>query len=512
MPSPHKSPPVAPREWAVLAAAGATLVFSAWSFGGVLAWSLQLLLLGGTLCFLFAVCPLPSRLNGTDGEHGNLLNLKRLLASPVFWCFFAFIIYLLLQAANPAITVVREGSRWWVEAIVPPLGVNWPSSVRSEYEPMNVWRVLQAFLAAFGLALGIHVGLRRRRSALLLLWVFVVSGTAMAAVAIAQRFTEAEAVLWSIPSSNRNPWGSFFYRNQAVAYLNLVLTATTFLYFHHAHRTRELARSGGPHFLLFFFCAVLAASIGLALSRGGILFAAVILACFLVLAVLQHLLSFSGLGRSLAISLILAALVGGGAYLAYSAVDWEAVDERFGDVGATIQQADRDGRVLATRATWDMAQDRLWLGWGAGSFRYVFPLYLQNYPDIFYRRNHPHRGYEGRRIWQYAHNDIVQFVAEYGLIGTTLVFGGILCLLAATVWFASGATVFGTLILLVGTGTLFSHAFLDFIFNSPAFWTAFLGVLALAATHVRHQSRRDSPSLIRHPPSASKRRLCTTSS
>ena len=103
-------------------------------------------------------------------------------------------------------------------------------------------------------------------------------------------------------------------------------------------------------------------------------------------------------------------------YLAYTQIDVVSIIQRFGDVNATIKNADHDARMLSSSATWDMSQDRLIFGWGAGAFRYHFPKYQQHYPSIYYSRYHKKKGWIGRKTYHYAHNDILQFLAEYGLV------------------------------------------------------------------------------------------------
>jgi O-antigen ligase len=341
---------------------------------------------------------------------------------------------------------------------------------------MNAWRVLASFTAAFTLIWGLWAGLTRRKPVLLVLWILLFSGFSMGLVAILQHLTEAKAVLWTFPSSNENFWGSFFYRNQGAAYLNLILVAAGVLFFYHAKRARDFAKSGGPHFLCFVFFALTAASIGLALSRGGILFASILSVTFLVLVVLFGLQSIFHI-RSFWLSILPVVILSLGAYLALSYIDFDAIDQRFGDIGESIETADQDARAISTRATWDMTQDRLWLGWGAGSFRYIFPMYQRNYPEIYYARYHKKKGWQGRRMYRYAHNDIVQFVAEYGAIGSGLVLLTLLWILFSAFRIFS----FSAFFMLVGFATSMSHAFLDFIFNSPAYWMALLGLLAASS-------------------------------
>lgn len=470
------SPSVAPREWAVVVAGGLTLAFTAWGLAGVQLWSLHTLLAGGLLTCLLSLVPLPAWWNGVDGRHGNGKNLKRLLRFPFFWFSLAFLLYILIQGLNPSWEQVHGDKGWWVRQIE---AVAWlPAGVKSSYDPMNAFRVLSSFGAAFTLVWGLWVGVRRRSSAIVLLWTLVLSGLGMGLVAIIQKFTGADAVLWTVGSSNRSFWGTFFYRNEAVAYLNIIIFACAVLYFYHFNRAERRGQSGGPHLLVFVFVLLLFVSIGLALSRGGILLGGVMTACFLLAAATRWLFAKS-VRHSLLLSLLMASMLLGAGYWMFQYVDLEDIEKRFGNIEATIQNADKDARALSSQATWDMAQDDLWLGWGAGSFRYIFPRYQKNYPEIFYVRHHPRRGWIGRKFYHYAHNDVVQFLAEYGIVGCSfllLAFGYWVCCLL----FRASGNAMSALMLLIGLVLALGHACVDFVYQSPMCWLALNGLLCVS--------------------------------
>ena len=133
-----------------------------------------------------------------------------------------------------------------------------------------------------------------------------------------------------------------------------------------------------------------------------------------------------------------------------------------------------------------MAQERLVQGWGAGSFRYIFPMYQRNHPELYHTSYHTKKGWVGRKMFNYAHNDIVQFLAEYGAIGSSI-------LLLVLLWILFSAFrifSFSAFFLLVGFATSMSHAFFDFIFNSPAYWMAFLGILAASSKLLQMEAAR----------------------
>ena len=464
------------REWLVAISGGATLAFTAWGLGGVQIWTLHVLLVGG----LFTLSSAVINVRFSKFPYLSLSNqtLRRLISWPPFWFSFLFLLYLLTGALNPAAELVRDERGSWVEAVQAPL-VSWlPTSVRSDYQPMNAWRVLVSFTASFTLIWGLWAGLTRRKAVLLVLWSLLVSGALMALVGILQYMTHADAVLWTFPSSNQHFWGSFFYRNQGVAFLNLILVNAGLLFFYHATKARERFRSGGPHFLCIILFAGVATSIGLALSRGGILVASILCLAYLTLLlvfVLRGLEAISSLWMMLIPAVL--SILGVAVFVQY--VDVDRIEDRFGDVWETIETADEDARAISSQATWDMAQPRLWQGWGAGSFRYIFPMYQRNYPEIFYVRYDKKKGWVGRRTYHYAHNDILQFIAEYGLVGSGLIaltIGSMLITLILNIQQAPFAILF----LFAGYAASTCHACFDFIFNSPAYWMAFVGLLCLS--------------------------------
>lgn len=448
------------------------------------------MLAGGLLTLICALWPRKSRGqdSGSAGasrsalttqplNHSAAIGAAALLRWPAFWFSALFLLYLTIQAFNPSATVVHGEGGWWVEKMTPPLASWLPMSVQSDYEPMNAYRVLEWFTASFVLMWGMWAGITRRKTALILLWALIISGTAMAMVAILQDLAEADKVLWTLKSANQYFWGSFFYRNQGAGYLNLILVAIGVLYFYHAKKTEEAAQSGGPHFLLFIFFALVVASVGLALSRGGIIFAAILAVGFISAVVLQALISSLRIRSSIAVSLVVAVILSVGALSMIKEIDVEAIQTRFGDVGLTIDNADQDVRALSSKATYLMAQDRALMGWGAGSFRYIFPIYQKEIPEIFYGRYHPKNGWIGRRVYHYAHNDILQFWAEYGAIGC-----GLLLLTFASLIFPVVKNTFHfplfTFHLIVGVAIITTHAFMEFILNSPAYWVALVGFFA----------------------------------
>lgn len=483
-----KVPATAPREWAVLSVGGLTLAFTAWGLSGIRLWSLHVLLAGGLLTFLLAIAPLTRRLNGVDGQHGNRQNLKRLIRFPAFWLSLIFLTYLFIQGFNPAWMLMKNEHGWWLREVQ---SVHWlPGSVKANYEIMNSFRVLTSFSAAYLLMCGLWVGLQRRQSVVLLLWVFLLSGVGMAIVAILQEFVGADAILWTVQSPHSSFWGTFFYRNEAVAYLTLVISISGVLYFYHLNRSEQFGSGGGPHLLLFFFVAVAYTSIALALSRGGILFGGVMAICFFCAAICRWMYS-SNVKKAAPLAVITVSLLVGGSYTTFRYVDVDAIQERFGDVGATLEMADKDSRMITTKITWEMFQEKPWFGWGAGSWRYVFPMYQSAYPEIYYQRYDQNRGWIGRKVYYYAHNDIVQFLCEYGLVGCLFVVM-IFAFWVGLQWFKTSGSGLSALMLQIGLAMAFCHATVDFIWQSPSCWIALNCTICASVKLLLLETKRES--------------------
>jgi O-antigen ligase len=427
--------------------------------------------------FLASVVPMPRSWNGYDQQHGNLKNFKRLLLQPFFWAGLCFLVYILIQYFNPSIVQVFGEKSWWVERITPPLGANLPSSVKADYESMNALRTLVIQASAISLACGILVGIQRRKSALIILWSFVLSGVAMSFVAILQKLSGTDKILWVVEVLNKNPWGTFAYRNQGAAFLILVFLITGLLYFLYEKRASIKLKQGGPHLLLGLIIFLLCSSIWLALSRAGIILMGVLVITYSVMASFHYFRNRLGVGSWIAAGLFIG-LMGIGGVFVLQLSDWNMIEWRVKHTKESINSIENDPRLLSTKATWEMAEDQLIYGWGAGSFRYVFPIYQKGYDILWYYYYREDRGWVGRKVYNYAHNDWVQFLAEYGIVGCVfllVMFGALFCSSLTAFYYRISAGLF----VLCGLSLIAIHNIVDFIFSSPAYWVAFWGGLWL---------------------------------
>ena len=468
--------PISLREWLVCIFASLTLVFTAWSLGGYKTWALHLLFAGGLGTFLVSVLPMPKSWNGVDQQHGNLRNFNRLLLQPFFWAGLCFLAYILIQYLNPSVVQVFGEKSWWVEVMRPPLGKNLPSSVKASYEEMNALRTFVIHASAISLACGILVGIQRRKPALIILWSFVSSGATMGFVAILQKLSGTNKILWLVNVLNVNPWGTFAYRNQGVAFLILVLLIAGLLYFFYLRRPEMKLKQNGPHYLCFLIIFLLHGSIWLALSRGGILIGSILAMLFYFLVIFHNIRGLLRGGNWIK-SAFFIIMFSFGSFVIIQLTNWEEFGSRLKHFEVATQNIDSNERFLSSKATLEMSQERLVYGWGAGSFRYIFPIFQNEYEQLSHFYDHRNRPY-GRKIYNYAHNDWIQFLAEYGIIGIVLMVFLVFCLMVY-LGIIFKVSLSAACLSFVGVSLIFAHNFIDFIFSSPAYWVAFFGSLLL---------------------------------
>ena len=82
---------------------------------------------------------------------------------------------------------------------------------------------------------------------------------------------------------------------------------------------------------------------------------------------------------------------------------WPEFQERMGS--AVRIEGSAAWRLDAWQDTWRMFLDRMWFGFGPGTYRWTYP---------------PFQTWGGYRWLRYAHNEYLHLLAEYGIVGTAL--------------------------------------------------------------------------------------------
>ena len=416
-----------------------------------------------------------------------------LFRSVPFWAGVALFAYFVVQDCN-AWGVVVDREAFWAKQGMPGIDVgkfdvrpqpylHWlPSGLKAPFSaadtsqpPMNAWRQMMVLGAPWLLFCALHVGLRRRRGYVLLGLLTVLMACAVGAFGFLNQQSNGTILGYPVPY-NTTCFGTFMSRNHAGVYLYLHAALALGLTFWHIRRAGENTMKGGPHLVaafLAFGLALLAALTGSTAAVG------VVLALFFVSLPLAYYFGFPGSrGSRRRIILVTGAamLLSGVAILAV--VDLKPILERLRMKAATYQQAGTDDRAPLRRATWALIADggrdgRAWVGYGAGSYRWISSPYQAQQPEL--RR-------EGKLFYRaiHAHNDWLEMLADWGVLG-------LLPVLAALAWlgrrlvrgFHAGHPE--TVPLALGLVLMMAHAWVDLLFwFTPLMFTAAFVAAAMA--------------------------------
>jgi hypothetical protein len=471
-----KGPPLPKHERALVAVSAVNLCFLPWALGGMHPWSQILSLVFSAIGFAIAMLRRP----GDD----LTVPAARLVRFPVFWAGLLVLVYVAVQGVNPSWRFVADSKSWWLVPVSHNLLL--PSGVDAPFARSNPWRAIVLFGSVWLLVCSIWVGFHRRQSFRLLAGITVFSGALLALVGLFQQITGTNRIFWEYQAPLTAQFvASFIYRNHAGAYFNLVLALATAMAAWHWRRSRR--RIGGPGAAVAFGFA--AALIGLAVifsaSRMSII---VMIAFTLIVALAAGFMPSSDAGHKprrpwrfiVLPALCILAIV----WVTFEASGvWHRIAGLVANPTATLQS-----RTLARKAAEEMFLDRWVYGWGAGCFRYGFPLYQQHYPEIY-------TGASGRMYWEHAHDDLLEFPLELGALGMIPVVAA----LGYAAWRALRARVWQnpfSVCVIAGCLLTVVHAWVDFVFQNPAVlatW-AFLLVAAVRWSELESSIERRRPS------------------
>lgn len=456
---PKSAPPIHWSEKFLLLLLSVHLSFLPWALGAMPLWSQKLSLGLAAAGFLAALLLNPP----STQVFPKTPAWKKLLRSWSFWLGSAILGYIAIQALNPAYTYLELGGKPW---IVPVEHISWlPAGMETPLKQMSPFRHLMLFASLFLTLWTILLFLERPRSIRFLLGVLTLNGVALACLAFGQMFTGAEGIFWKIRAASGNSfYASFVYRNHAAPYLNLLLALSIGLYFYFRERTwKTNGRETDKTPIFFFTSTILFTAVLFSQSRGGILVASMLLLLAIIYTAIQSW-RWGRLRETSVISSILLGLLILFTSVFTAVIGPERIVERFKLFAQEGGGTSVESRLQAAQATSEMFREKWLWGWGAGSFEYAFPKFQANYPDIYYRE---HRGKRTYHVWQYAHNDWLQYPAEYGVAGMSLFLAGLLGWLVSlrrhrglrqpvAVWLALG--VFLTLL----------HGIGEFVLQNPA--------------------------------------------
>ena len=550
---PPSSPKFTSRELTVMILAGLILVLAPWGWGGVVLWTVAAALGLAVAAFVatfaeartqraamavwflgLVLAQVGAFLEGADpwtyrwldyvcfpafallGSSISAFLLSRdltsrpaaelrreLFRSVPFWAGVTLFTYFAVQDLN-AWGVVVDREAFWAKQGMPgidvgkfdirpqpylhwlPSGLNAPfSAADTSQPPMNAWRQMMVLGAPWLLFCALQVGLRRRRGYVTLGWITALMACAVGAFGFLNQQANGSILGYPVPY-NTTCFGTFMSRNHAGVYLYLHAAIALALTFWHIRRAGENTLKGGPHLVAAFLAFSLALLVALTSSTGGV---GIVLALFVVSLPLAYYFGFPGSrGSRKRIIIVTGAAMLLSAAVILTVIDLRPIIERFKMKAVTYQQAGTDDRAPLRRATWSLISDsgwtgRAWVGYGAGSYRWISSPYqaqqkeLQRDGKLFYRAIH-------------AHNDWLEMLADWGIVGLLAVFAGLFWLGRRLIRaFHAGHPE--TVPLALGLLLMMAHAWVDLLFwFTPLMFTA--AFVAAAMTCLTDQSSAET--------------------
>ena len=285
-------------------------------------------------------------------------------------------------------------------------------------------------------------------------------GSVYAVFAVFQGFTSEGRIYWLIKPRAGSVYGSYVNHNHYGGLMELLLPIALVFAFSGSVR-------GGQRVLLVFAATLMAASVFLCQSRGG-MFAVIVETVFLAIFWMRQFSPRKSAAVFVAFCLVTALFLA-----------WIAPQQ----VGSRITDIHDPARWLIHRDSIRMFAAHPFLGSGFGSFAAAFPRYRAFYDGFFI--NH-------------AHDDYLELLLEMGLAG-----------FAAAVWFIvvlyreglrnlrparfSPAALISTAALAGCTGLL-AHSFMDFNLHIPANAALFYVLCAIATAPLVSRNRSNSNS------------------
>ncbi len=486
------------RERIVGALSAAAVISTLWNVSGMAALPVVIsVALAGT-AFLSAFVPLPfedgSREIGRD-------NRRKLLRFPGFWFGAVLFALMLCQHFNPSLEVFLPESGWWeigyFESYVKflPNGITAPFGLDGNRLGMNALRQICVFGGAWLLFCTLWCGLRSRRARTWLTWALVINSVLLAVFCLLRWSNDLTKEFLGYTTGVGSFFGVFSYKNHAGEFFVMGLALTTALSLTTWRHNVEKYKKSGAHVLLAVFALFLWIA-GLCTASF-----AVIVECAAWILIVPVLILTSGLMRRTAwiAGTFVGVMIVGLAVVWFATADmnstWKKIETKY----ELMKKEEIDDRAPLRELTLKMAErndTRKWLGWGAGSYRWIAPAFQAGMPEFLNKKG------QLKTRTEYAHCDPLQMLAEWGRVGAGIFFAGTLYFFVFVLknfrrW--RGATV----ALLCGILFFISHATMDFVSYNPGL----LQMLAVLAVGVKWSFKQQgvakdsaSPELSRRKP------------
>lgn len=313
----------------------------------------------------------------------------------------------------------------------------------------------------------------------------IVLGAGMALLAIVQHFSSPGKIFWLRETFRGYPFGPYGHRNHYAGLMLLLCpVAVAMMLSNKPHVSYESWRERFSEFfnyrttnvylLLFLAVILMALSVFVSLSRGGIVCLSLAL---ILLGIAMALKRRAGRGRGLIMAAIAGTLL-----LSVGWSGWEPIFARFDQI--RDDQGDiSEGRLDAWKDSMGIIRDFPLVGTGSGTFF------------------HAHKAYRhataGRKFFVHAHNDYIEIAAGSGLIGLACFAAFVTHVLASVGRYRKrrdGYVIYLYLGAITGLISFLIHCIVEFNLQIGAnrlyfFFTAGL-CIAAANTRIRGRQRR----------------------
>jgi len=461
------------------------LVATTWLFGGNAAWAKPYLAAWASLSIPLLVLHLREganrRLSHSPPPHTfvlcllPLLALNALVVTSLFFPGFRITFF-----EGESLYVSNRVSTWIPSAAYPP-------SVE-----IALWFFNGLYLSAFNLLLAP----KSRRVLRRFFFIALSNALLLAVFGTFQKLAGAEGLFFGLVTSPQPRFfASFIYHNHWGAFCVLMLALALGLFAHYLrrHLLCDLIRT--PAMYVLAVVAATAITTPLSDSRSGTVLVLLALLVGTIHALTIFWKRYDGPPARRLLPSVLAAIIF--ALLLFVGYDL-AKPQITGRLRQTQSQLKGGGktsiasrnpinhRLTLYRDTWHMARDRLPFGWGMASYPHTFHIYnTQPY----------NRGIDRvPQVYHDAHNDWLQTLAEFGLIGSSLIS---LCALGPIFAFRKrlrsnpiSAYLFG------GCALALLYAWVEFPFGNGAvrlsFWICLFAAIRYAhLTHIERTAQQN---------------------
>ena len=284
-----------------------------------------------------------------------------------------------------------------------------------------------------------------------------VFGFCLAVFAILQKAAWDGKIYWVRETTVGNPFGPFVNRNHYAGLIGMIIPLTLGYAFTRKRRERQL--------LFGFFGLIMAVSLFLSLSRGGI----ISFLAAMVLLTIYLLWDKFKTNKKLALAAFGGVLC---LYLFYVGIN--PVIDRFYQTDIS-----REARFTIWSETFRAFQDFYLTGSGFGTFINVIPLYASR-PTLL--------------IYDHAHNDYLEFILEAGVTGTILFITFMYFFIRKTIqgrW--DGKSGITRVSMIASITTIIIHSIFDFNLHIPSnalMFALVMGMLA-ASSYITHTTQQE---------------------